>query len=439
MLLGVLFWRGPDTLSRNQSIYEAFGPLAEVRATIKNRYVKPVTDDELLAGAIEGILRKLDRHCRYIKAEDLSEFIRETSGEFHGIGIYLDQQDGNLTVLSPMKDSPAHRAGIMAGDQVLKVDGKPTESMSLVEAAKLILGPAGTEVILEVRHVGTGGVETFRLQRGPVRKHSVRGYVRNRDGEWKYLIDKRFGIAYVLITEFLQNTAEELDRAYYRPQDVSVRGLIIDLRRNPGGTLQSAVAVADRFIDHGPIVSTQRKETPLQTIYATTESTYKYIPVVVLINKSSASAAEIVAGALQDTKRATLIGERSYGKGSVQEVIKIDGGREGAIKLTTAYYYLPSGRNIDNRHGATQWGIDPDIEIKLSEKETIALIKARKQSLVIYGPANAGPSVEPPEATTQPASIAIDRQLARALEVLREKLAPTQTDPATQPVAGRFP
>jgi len=436
LLLALLFWRGTDTVIRRQSIYEAFGPLAEVRATIHKDYVGEVTDEELLEGAIEGMLQKLDPYCRYIPPKELARFEEETNGTFPGIGIYFEEQDGKLIVVSPMEESPALQAGILPGDQILKINGELTDSMSKELAAEKITGPAGTEVVIEVKHAQSGRVETLKLNRIHVRRVSVRGFVRDPDGRWEYMIDKQNGIAYALITDFHQTTAEELDEVFLRHREEPIRGLILDLRDNPGGTLQSAVSVADRFIEDGPIVSTRRKNTPPLIRNATHDMLYEPVPVAVLVNRLSASAAEILAGALKDHHRAVTIGERTYGKGSVQEVIKLDNGRQGAVKLTTAHYYLPSGRNIHRHHGAKQWGVDPDIEVVLTDKERLEVGESRIRTNILYSPTSAGATTRPVVAT-QPQPLVMDRQLAEALKVIRSKLKsePASPEITTQPVA----
>ena len=230
-----------------------------------------------------------------------------------------------------------------------------TRNMSWEEASKKLGGPAGSKVTLEVRHELSGLIEELTILRDTVHVYSVKGFVRKQDGNWDYLIDPKEGIGYIRITSFMTNTAEELDQAYRDLLQQGVRAVILDLRFDPGGLLTTAVEVANRFLDDGVIVSTRGRYQEEMVWKATTDSKYKPVPVAVLVNRYTASAAEILSGALRDHQRATIIGERTYGKGSVQTLVPLENGY-GAIKLTTAYYYLPSGRCIHRKAGSKIWG-----------------------------------------------------------------------------------
>ncbi len=437
IILGLLFWYIPDTVNRQREFYRVFAPLADIRAQIHKNYVEPVDDKKLLRGAIKGMIQQLDPFCRYIPPEQLKSFDQRTNGTIQGIGIFLEERDGWLTVISPLEGSPAFRAGIQAGDQILKINGESTKSMTLYEAVKKLTGPAGTKVTVEIRHQATGKIETISMIRSVVEIHSVKGYVRKPDGHWDYMIDRKHGIAYIRITGFLGNTASELDNAWHALIPENPKALILDLRSNPGGLLRSAVDVANRFLDKGVIVSTKGRWQEKFSWKATPENTYKPLPMVILINQYTASAAEIVSGALQVHKRATIIGVRSFGKGSVQTIIPLRN-NYGAIKITTAYYYLPNGRNIHRRPHSKVWGVDPDIKVPLTPKEQIAIeISRRKADIILPHFSTRSVSTRSGIANKyipeKPVHIIIDRQLKTALEYLLKKIKSgqaVQTKPA---------
>lgn len=441
-----MFWRMPDTVSRHKSFYKVFSPLADIRAQIHKNYVEPVEDDKLLTGAIRGMLKQLDPFSEYIPMDQLEAFDQRTTGVVHGIGVFLGERNSVLTVISPLEDSPAFKAGIMPGDQILRIDGVLTDAMTLPEAASRISGECGTTVTLKVRHELTETVEQLTVRRDTVRIHSVKGYVRHDNGHWDYMIDKDNDIAYVRITDFQRGpgnagTAEELDKAFRQMRNRSLKGLVIDLRFNPGGLLQSAVDVANRFLDEGVIVSTKGRYAQEVTWPATPEDTYKPdVPLVVLVNQYTASAAEILAGALRDHQRATIIGVRTFGKGSVQTLRPL-AKSYGAIKLTTAHYYLPSGRNIhrNRRYDPTPdanassqpsettatWGVDPNIRVVLTDEEIIAIRRSRRDTDALFAPSTRQNERNGTARCTQPKAMIIDRQLARALDVLRPTSAAT--------------
>jgi carboxyl-terminal processing protease len=423
ILLILLFWQMPDTVQRQESLYEAFAPLADVRAKIKKNYVENVEDDGLLNGAIQGMVQQLDPFSRYIPPSDMERFDDQTNGTVNGIGIFPEENANFLTVLSPLEDSPASRAGILPGDQILRIDGVSTRNMTWEEASKILGGPAGTKITLEVRHELTGLVEELVLTRDAVHIYSVKGFVRKQDGNWNYLLDPKHGIGYIRITNFMSNTAEEVDQAYRDLLQQGLRGLIIDLRFDPGGLLKTAVEIANRFLNDGVIVSTRGRYQEEMVWKATTENTYKPVPVAVLVNRFSASAAEILSGALRDHKRATIIGERTYGKGSVQTLLPLENGY-GAIKLTTAYYYLPCGRCIHRKPGSTIWGVEPNIEIPLTAEELLAVKKSQTRSDIFWGRLpETRTATEEAVNIPKPEPLMIDRQLEKAIEVLRKAIA----------------
>jgi len=332
---------------------DRFGPLKrfiQVMDLIESHYVTPVSRPELIDGAIVGMLQQLDPHSSFMTKDEFKEMQVSTSGEFGGIGIEISQENGRLVVISPIEDTPADKAGIKAGDSILEIEGVPTQDMTLVEAVSKIRGPKGKAVSLTVLHKGSQKPEKFRVVRDTIPIVSVK------------LND--LGDDYVLLrlTRFNENTTAEMSDMLtnYQKGGKRIKGIILDLRNNPGGLLDQAVGVADAFLSQGKIVSIKGRTDNQQKDYEVKRTGTKFdAPMVVLINAGSASAAEIVAGALQDQKRALLIGEKSFGKGSVQTVIPLADG--SGIKLTTALYYTPSGRSIQAE------GIEPDIKVPLQE------------------------------------------------------------------------
>lgn len=425
----------PAKLAANKDSYQFFDTLVDVRSQILRNYVEPVDDDKLLQGAIQGMMGELDPYSNYFAKDELNRFDRAVHGQFSGIGAEISQDptNGNFVIVSPLEDSPALKAGIYAGDRITKIDGESVEGLNLKDLLMKVSGTPGTSLKMTVVHEGSKAPEDLSVKRAVIQVHSVRGVKHTDTGEWDFLIDPDHRIAYARISNFNENTAEELDKAMLPlindQHGGSLKGIIIDLRFNPGGLLQAGIDVSDRFLDSGVIVSTGRPDTSKRDFVAeaTKEHTYPRVPVVVLINRWSASASEIVAGALKDHQRAVLIGERSYGKGSVQSLLTMDNGN-AAMKLTTAYYYLPSGKNIMKKKGATVWGVEPDaaFNIPLSDEENRQVLIDRANSEIIRHVATtvpvAGSRTNPEDESTPPAATqpveASDRQLQRALEIL---------------------
>jgi carboxyl-terminal processing protease len=418
--------------------YQFFDTLVDLRSQILHNYVEPVDDQKLLNGAIHGMMAELDPYSNYFSKDELANFDRAVHGQFSGIGaeISQDQTTGNFIVVSPLEDSPALKAGVFAGDRILKVNGESVESMSLTDLLTKISGDPNSLLKLTVLHEGDKTPVELTITRAVIQMHSVRGVKHEANGDWDCLIDPDHRIAYVRISNFMETTAEELDNLLlpliHDQAHGGVKGIILDLRFNPGGLLQAGIDVSSRFLDSGVIVSTGRPDTSKRDFVAeaTPEHTYPRIPLVVLINKYSASASEIVAGALKDHQRAVLIGERSFGKGSVQTLLTLDNGN-AALKLTTQYYYLPSGKNIMRKPGATMWGVEPDpaFNIPLTDEENRQVLTDRANSEIIRHvqtkPSVAGDKTNstPTDATTnaEPATQPIeasDRQLQRSLEML---------------------
>ncbi|SDT22176.1 carboxyl-terminal processing protease [Halopseudomonas xinjiangensis] len=318
---------------------------AEVMERIRSAYVEPVDDVTLLNNAIRGMLEGLDPHSDYLDPEDFKGLQDSTSGQFGGLGIEIGLEEGLLRVIAPIDDTPAARAGIQPGDLIMMIDDQPVKGMSLVEAVEKMRGPAGSSVTLTIVREGDKPFEV-ELERAIVKVKSVRTET----------LDP--GYAYLRISQFQTNTGDEVRRSLQRlTSENDLKGIVLDLRNNPGGVLQAAVEVTDSFIDEGLIVYTKgRLPNSEMRFSATSNAPAGDVPLVVLINGGSASASEIVAGALQDHGRAIIMGTDSFGKGSVQTVLPLNNDR--ALKLTTALYYTPDGRSIQAQ------GIVPDIRVE---------------------------------------------------------------------------
>ena len=320
----------------------------EVFARIKNDYVEPVDDKSLLESAIRGMLSGLDPHSAYLVPDDYQELQTGTSGEFGGLGIEVGMEDGFVKVIAPIDDTPAQRAGVEAGDLVIRLDDTPVKGMSLADAVKVMRGKPGTDIVLTIVREGVDRPIRITITRDIIHVTSVRS--------------RRLepGYGYVRISQFQLRTGEslreEVGKLREEAGDDGLKGLVLDLRNNPGGVLNAAVSVSDAFLDKGIIVYTEGRMDDAKLEFSAKDSDIlDGIPLVVLVNAGSASASEIVAGALQDHRRAVIMGEKTFGKGSVQTILPLDNG--SALKLTTARYYTPSGISIQAR------GIVPDITV----------------------------------------------------------------------------
>lgn len=333
---------------------DRFGPLkrfSQVLELVETNYVKNVTRQELIDGAIVGMLQQLDAHSSFLSKEDFKEMQVSTSGEFSGIGIEISVEGGRITVISPIDDTPADKAGLKAGDAILEIEGQSTQDMSLMDAVQRIRGPKGKPVNLTIVHKGSNKPEKLRIVRDAIPIISVK----SSEVEPGYLL--------VRITRFNENTTNELkDAVNSYTKSSALKGIILDLRNNPGGLLDQAVSVSDYFLAKGRIVTIKgKKDEQRKDFDSKKDGSEPSVPVTVVINAGSASASEIVAGALQDNKRALLVGDKTFGKGSVQTVIPLNDG--SGIKLTTALYYTPSGRSIQAE------GVEPDFKVPLQDTD----------------------------------------------------------------------
>lgn len=342
--------------------YQDLQIFAKVLNLVQQYYVEDVDTRKLIYGGIKGMLQELDPHTNFLPPEIYKEFENETSGEFGGLGIEITVQNDVLTVISPIEDTPAWAAGVKAGDRIVEINGESTKGLSLAEAAQRMRGKRGSKVRMMIFREGFDKPKEFVISRGVVKVRSV-----------KYT-DLEDGYGYIRLTSFIENSASEMEKAikqHIRNSKVGMRGLILDLRRNPGGLLDQAIRISDLFLDQGVIVSTigRGKAKDKEVASARKENSYMGFPIIVLINEYSASASEIVAGALQDNKRALVMGTRSFGKGSVQSVVRLGDG--SALKLTVARYYTPNGVSIQAE------GIKPDIALEDVDPEAFqkAVIK----------------------------------------------------------------
>ena len=327
--------------------YENLKVFSNVLYIVQKDYVEETDVNGLIEGAIDGMLSTLDPHSSYMPPDVYKEMQVETKGKFGGLGIELTVKDGTLTVVSPIEDTPAFRAGIEAGDQIVKIEGKSTKNMSLMDAVKKLRGKKGTEVTISIMREGFTQSKDFTITRDVIQIKSVKSKILN----------KRIG--YIRITQFQEQTTTEFRKALkeIEAKVPTLSGLILDLRNNPGGLLQQAVDISDEFLGSGLIVYTQgRSKAQKMEFKAHREETRHDYPIIVLVNAGTASGSEIVAGALQDHKRALILGTRTFGKGTVQTIIPLDNG--AGLRLTTAKYFTPNGRSIHAK------GIEPDIVVE---------------------------------------------------------------------------
>ena len=350
--------------SAENDIYKKIDLFGEVLEKINKEYVDEINQSESMDSAINGLLQSLDPYSAYMSPDIYNEMQTETSGEFGGLGIEVGMESGVVKVISPIDDTPASKAGIKAGDYIVKIDDIQVQGKSLTEAVEIMRGPVGSEIKLTIRRIGEKKALTFKIVREIIQIQSVK----------TDLIEKNIG--YIRLTSFNENSGAQIKKKIKDfENDKNINAYILDLRNNPGGLLSQAIKITDFFLDNGEIVSTKsRKLSENRRWFAKNGDLINGKTLIVLINYGSASASEIVAGALKDHKRAILLGESSYGKGSVQSIIPLK--NNGAIRLTVAKYYLPSGKSI------SEVGVSPDIEI--SENSDDFRIKTKTDNQLNY-------------------------------------------------------
>ena len=394
--------------SNTAQTYKELNLFGDVFALVRARYADTVNDDTLIEGAINGMLTSLDPHSNYLNAKNFNDMKVQTRGEFGGLGIEVSMENGLVKVVSPIDDTPAARAGLKPGDLITHLDGAPVQGLTLPEAVEKMRGPVNSDLNLTIRREGREPFDV-KLTRAVIKIKSVRSHLENKN------------IGYIRITSFNEQTDVGLNNAMKNLKQQAhneLVGIVLDLRNNPGGLLDQAVAVSNAFLDKGEIVSTRgRRSDDAQRYNAHPGDIAAGLPVAVLINGGSASASEIVAGALQDHHRAIIIGTRSFGKGSVQTIIPLAG--QGAMRLTTARYYTPSGRSIQAK------GIDPDIVVEAAKIEHPAT-KDDKTAKAAGNDDKPKADEANSENTAESSSIAPsamgttdDYQLARAVDMLR--------------------
>jgi carboxyl-terminal processing protease len=409
-LVGAMAWSAPEDRGRGD-VYRQLELFADVLARVEQDYVTPVDDQAAIEAAIQGMLSSLDPHSSYMNAAEYREMQTQTRGEYGGLGIEVTSEDGVVRVVSPIDGTPAARAGIQAGDYLTAIDGESIVGLTLNDAVRRMRGQAGTDITITVAREGVDPFDVT-LTREIINVRAVTARVEGGD------------IGVIRISTFNERTGDMLQdaiRQVKRDTGGRLRGVVLDLRNNPGGLLDQAIEVSDAFLDGGEVVSTRgRQPEDVQRYNARRGDDLAGVPVVVLINGASASAAEIVAGALQDRNRALVVGTDSFGKGSVQTVIPLQGGRDGALRLTTARYYTPAGRSIQ---GA---GITPDMEVAARRVDPARLQRlglteadlpnalnnesgAQRRALHV-------PDDQPPENWNQDE----DYQLKRAVDFLRQ-------------------
>ena len=341
-----------------ESVYEEYEEFVKVVKELQDKYVDEIKINTILVNAYRGMLSGLDPYSQYFSPEDMEDLKIETEGEFEGLGIEVIVKDGLLTVITPLLDSPAFKAGILVGDRIIKIDGESTESMSIRDAVKKLRGKLGTKITLTVVHEGDTTSTDITIERAKIHVKSIRG---------TRMVDNDYKVGYLAVTNFQEHTVRDMDAAIQDLLKKGMKCLVLDLRFNPGGLLNVAVEMADKFLERGVIVSTKGRDKTQNYVYqAHKKGTYPNFPLVVLVNNGSASASEIVAGAIKDHKRGLLLGIKTFGKGSVQSLIPVGDGK-AALKLTTARYYTPSGVCIHEK------GIEPHVKVPLNFAETKAL------------------------------------------------------------------
>jgi carboxyl-terminal processing protease len=374
---GTVASKSPD----GNATYEQLRLFTEVLSIVQNQYVDEVPPKELIYSAIKGTLRGLDAHSSFLDPDSYKDMQVETSGSFGGLGIEITLKDDILTVVSPIDGTPAYRAGLTTGDRIVKIEGLSTKDMQLSDAVKRMRGKPGTKVTISVVREGWTEPKDFDIVREQIRVHSVR----------EHMLDN--GVAYIKLRQFQEQSPHDLEAALDKAKKAGMKSLVLDLRNNPGGLLTAAVEVSEKFVEDGKLVVYTEGRVRNQNMRFTAHSKKSVlnVPMVVLVNQGSASASEIVAGALQDWGRAMVVGTQSFGKGSVQTIIPLSDG--SGLRLTTAKYFTPKGRSIHGR------GITPDIVVETPKEPA-----AKERPL---------PSVDPLE------DLKKDVQLQRALDVLK--------------------
>jgi len=382
--IGTAAWAVRSSAEASADDYRFFDELIEVKHLISSRFIEKPDEAKLREGAIKGMVEALDDpYTVYVPASERREFNKNLTGEYVGIGAQVNMQSGWLTIVSPLEDSPAWRVGLMPDDKVLEIDGKSTQGLTVEECVDLLTGTPGTSVKLLIER--DGQKLTQEITREKIKTRSVRGFHRDEANPqaWLHAIDPARKIAYVRVSQFTPNVSKEVKAALdgLGAGKGELKGLVLDLRFNPGGLLSEAEELADMFLREGIIVSTKGRAYEDRVTRARAEGTYPEFPIVVMLNQESASASEVLAGALVENNRAIILGTRSYGKGSVQSLINLEEGGGAEIKLTEQGYYLPSGRSISRQDDSPTWGVDPSpgFFVPMADKEILEMLTVRRK------------------------------------------------------------
>ena len=391
--------------NNNSETYRQLNLFGDIFERVRAGYVEEISDESLIEAAVNGMLTSLDPHSSYLSPKNFRDMQTQTRGEFGGLGIEVTMENGYVKVVSPIDDTPAFRAGLKSGDLITHLDTEPVQGLTLSEAVEKMRGKVGSDLKLTIRREGRDPFDVT-VTRDIIKIRSVRSRMEGND------------IAYVRITSFSEQTTASMERAINRLKEEAagkLKGVVLDLRNNPGGLLDQSVKISDAFLNQGEIVSTRsRRADEGQRFNAKPGDITEGLPIVILVNGGSASASEIVAGALQDHRRAIILGTRTFGKGSVQTIIPLSG--HGAIRLTTARYYTPSGRSIQAR------GIDPDIVVEQAKLEKITQPERRREENLrgrLDNPGGGNDSGPGGAAEKKEAKGPDDYQLSRALDLLR--------------------
>ena len=405
LFLGVVIGKGLEKTGYASESYQELQIFAEVLTQVKKHYVEDTKTQDLIHGAVRGMLGTLDPHSSYMTQDMYKEMQVETKGEFGGLGIQIGVKDHRITVIAPIEDTPAHAAGIEAGDIISKVDDLLTKDLTLMEAVQRMRGPRGTKVNLTVDREGAKEPLVFTIIRDTIKIHSVRSKV----------LEERFG--YVRITQFQEATPEDLGRELEKLADQKVQALILDLRNNPGGLLSAAVGVSEQFLEADKlVVSIKGRDGRKDEYRARLHSESVQLPMIILVNQGSASASEIVAAAMQDWGKAVIVGKTTFGKGSVQTILPLSDG--SGLRLTTAKYYTPRGESI---HSV---GVKPDIVVEL---KPVVVAQGDKQQAGAAGSPSAAAKPKPrgnangdaQKKEDKGSASKYDAQLQKALELLK--------------------
>ncbi|MCH8146930.1 MAG: S41 family peptidase [Planctomycetes bacterium] len=420
-IIVLMFLRLPQMVAEQDYVLNTYRALVEVDALAKQRYVEPIIDDRLVVGAMRGMLRQLDPYSAYLSADRLAAIEARIEGEYAGIGAEIGMRNGRPVIITPLDGSPAAQAGVRAGDRIVAIDGRKVRALSIPEIDSALRGEAGTTVRLTLQHADAQIKTVVEVVRDKILIETIRGFAKRPDGTWDFMIEPDDGVAYVRVSSFHKATARNFDRALLELIENGASAIILDLRFNPGGILAEAIHMVDRFVSDGVIVSTVTRRSVEHDFTASASHTITDWDLIVLINGGSASAAEVMAGSLQAHGRAIIVGERSFGKASVQRIIRLTT-HNGGVKLTIAHYRLPNGRIIHRLPNASpddDWGIYPDVEVVLSQKERDAV----QQSRLATGPFPKDSVGKSAVANTPlgraTAEIERDRQLTTALDLLR--------------------